>query len=161
MNVVSDTGPLIALAKVEHLDLLRHLFAQVQIPPAVQAELLAKTGPEGARLEEALVRFVKVKAVHDPPPGVRAAVARLGRGEQQAVVLAHELEATLLMDDRLGRAAAHRLGLPVTGLAGILIRAKEKGLLDAVRPLLEGIRSEGYWLSDALLAAAARMAGET
>ena len=66
----------------------------------------------------------------------------------------------LVIDDRLGRAAARRLGLAVTGTVGVLIRAKEVGLVPAVCPLLEEIRQQGYWLSDALLVTAARLAGE-
>jgi predicted nucleic acid-binding protein len=65
------------------------------------------------------------------------------------------------MDDRLGRAAARRLGLTLTGLVGVLIRAKETGLISAVRPLLNEIRQKGYWLSEELLDAAAKLAGES
>jgi predicted nucleic acid-binding protein len=64
------------------------------------------------------------------------------------------------MDERLGRAAGRRLGLSVTGSAGVLITAKERGLVSAVRPLLDGIRQRGYWLSDELVDAAARLAHE-
>jgi hypothetical protein len=66
----------------------------------------------------------------------------------------------VIIDERLGRAAARRLGLEVTGLAGVLVRAKETKLLPAVRPILEEIRRRGYWLSDELLDEAAKLAGE-
>lgn len=60
MSIVSNTGPLIALAKVDLLPLLERLFKQVRIPPAVHRELLAKSGPEAARLDDALARFILV-----------------------------------------------------------------------------------------------------
>ena len=64
------------------------------------------------------------------------------------------------MDDRLGREAARRLGLAVTGTAGVVVQAKQENLITSVRELLEQIRDRGYWLSDELIEAAARLAGE-
>ncbi len=66
----------------------------------------------------------------------------------------------LLIDDRQGRQAARRLNLLLTGLAGIVIRAKQAGLVPLVRPILEQIRAAGYWLTDELLDHAAQLAGE-
>ena len=66
----------------------------------------------------------------------------------------------MIIDERLGRAAARRLGLEVTRLAGVLVRAKETKLIPAVRPVLEEIRRRGYWLSDEILDVAAKLAGE-
>ena len=66
----------------------------------------------------------------------------------------------LLIDDRAGRQAARKLGVPVTGLVGLLLLAKEKGLVDCVGPLIEGLRESGYWLSDGIVAAARKLAGE-
>ena len=64
------------------------------------------------------------------------------------------------MDDRLGRIAARRVNVPVTGVAGVLIRAKQQKLEPAVRPLLEELRLLGYWLSDELVEIATRLAEE-
>jgi len=161
MTAVCNTGPLIALAKVDQLHLLEQLFGPVHIPPTVHRELLAKSGPEAARLDEALARFIKIAPALQLQPEVEIATLRLGAGEQQAVALAYELKALLVIDDRLGRNAARRLGLSVTGLAGVLIRAKEKGFIPGVRSLLDEIRRQGYWLSDELLDAAAKRAGES
>jgi len=89
MSIVSNTGPLIALAKVNQLRLLEVLYQQVHLPPVVHRELLAKTGVEG-----------------------------------------------------------------------VLILAKQKGLIESVRKLLELMREHGYWLSDELITTAAELAGE-
>lgn len=161
MTVVSNTGPLIALAKVDRLSLLQVLFGEVHIPPAVYRELLAKGGAESQRLDEALAHYIRISQVPEPSPDLEPIVRWLGAGEQQAIVLARHLGALLLMDERLGRSAARRAGVRVTGVTGVLIRAKETGLLSQVRPTLEAMRREGYWLSDALLDTAARLAGET
>jgi predicted nucleic acid-binding protein len=160
MIVVSDTGPLIALAKADRLHILERLFGQVKIPPAVHRELLAGRWPEAARLDEALSRFIQVVQLSPFPSKVQTETLRLDPGERQAIALAYELGALIVVDDRLGRAAARRLDLPVTGTVGVLIQAKEAGLIPAVCPLLEEIRQRGYWLSEALLETAARLAKE-
>jgi predicted nucleic acid-binding protein len=161
VTVVSNTGPVIALAKVDHLGLLKDLYTIIQIAPAVSRELLAKVGPEVARIDRALKDFLQLAAMRPLTSEVQRLTAGLGPGEQQAIALAVSTGATLLLiDDRAGRRAAERLGLAVSGVAGVLIRAKQDRLIPAVRPLLEEIRRNGYWLSDALVETAARFAGE-
>jgi uncharacterized protein len=160
MSLVSNTGPLVALAKVDALTLLKALFTDVHIPPAVHGELLAKAGAEAHRLHQAMADFVHVTALSPVPLTVEQLTRFLGAGEQQAIALAHEKTALLLMDDRSGRSAARRLGVTVTGTAGLLVQAKQAGLIPQIRPLLDAMRQAGYYLSDALLEVAARLAGE-
>ncbi|HKJ68934.1 MAG TPA: DUF3368 domain-containing protein [bacterium] len=64
------------------------------------------------------------------------------------------------IDDRLGRRAAQQLGLKMTGLVGLLLHCKEKGLIDEIAPLLENIRNNGYWRSDRIVTSAVQLAGE-
>ncbi len=161
MNIVTNTGPLIALAKINQLALLSKLFASVSIPPAVHRELLAKSGPEADRLDDALHQIINVTAVPDFPAEVLVATDSLGAGEKQAVALAYIEKTILVIDERLGRTAARQLGLTVTGSTGILITAKQRGLIPHVIPLLHDIRRYGYWLSDELIATAAKLTGET
>ncbi|MBO9370787.1 MAG: DUF3368 domain-containing protein [Chloroflexi bacterium] len=160
MIVVSDTGPLIALAKVNCLSRLKHLFGQIYIPPAVYRELLAKIGPEAKRLDDALAEFITVTAAPPVPLKVDTATARLGSGERQAVALAYERGALLLIDDRQGRSAARRLGIMVSGVVGVLLQAKAAGLVSSIRALLDEMRFQGYWLSDEVITATIQQAGE-
>jgi len=106
VSVVSDTGPLIALAKVDQLALLEAMFHEVYIPPAVYRELLAKPGPESARLESALQGFLKLEPSPALSTAVEMATSRLHPGEREALALAYEQDTLLLIDDHLGRAAA-------------------------------------------------------
>ncbi len=152
MPAVSNTGPLIALAKVDRLPLLEHLFGAVHIPPAVHRELLAKPGPEADRLDQALDTFIQVSERPTLAPAIEAATVGLDRGEQEAVALAYLRGELLLIDDRLGRRAARELGVSLSGTAGVLIRAVEKLLAPDAIAVLEQMRSAGYWLSDDLLA---------
>jgi predicted nucleic acid-binding protein len=161
LTVASDTGPVIALAKVDRLGVLKALYGAVLIPPAVHGELLAKLGSEASRIDDALNDFLQVA----PPPSLTLDVEKLtqgiGPGERQAIALAVLAKsALLLIDDRAGRRVAAQLGIPVTGVVGVLIQAKKDGLISFVRPLMEDIRRNGYWLSDAVVASAARIAGE-
>ena len=160
MSVVTNTGPLIALAKINKLDLLEELFSKAYIPPAVQRELLAKSGPETSRLEFALNHFLQPTSEPQMPLEVQTATSRLDLGEQQAVALAYQLKSLLVLDDQLGRSAARQLGLAVTGFAGVLIQAKKRGLISSVGVLLEEAREQGHWLSNSLVDTARQLAGE-
>jgi predicted nucleic acid-binding protein len=161
VSVVSDTGPLVALAKVNQLALLEAMFHEVHIPAAVHHELLAKPGPESARLESALEGFLKLVPSPTLPAAVEMATARLHPGEREALALAYQQDALLLIDDHLGRTAARLLGLKVTGVIGVFVQAKQARLLPSVSPLLTEMRQRGYWLSDEILDVAARWAGES
>lgn len=160
MSIISNTGPLIALAKANQLRLLESLFDQVHIPLSVHRELLAKSGVEAERLDQAFATFIRVVEHLEPAEAVRSVTLSLDRGEQEAVALAHQMKLTLLIDDRLGRQAARRLNLPVTGTISVLLHAKQEKLIPLVRPVLEEIRNQGYWLSDELIAAATGLARE-
>jgi predicted nucleic acid-binding protein len=128
--VVADTGPLNYLVLIDSIELLPKLFTKVHTPAAVRAELLDPDAP-------ALVRAW----VAQPPPwlDVRSvstviddpAWRALDIGEREALVLARELSAELvLMDDRAGVAVAQQQGLTVTGTLGVLDLAARRGLVD-------------------------------
>lgn len=161
MIVVSNTGPIVALAKADHLSLLPILYGEVLIPPADHRELLAKVGPEAKRIDDGLAAFLRVSPIAQPPEEVDRLTSGLGAGEQQAICLTLETGGLLVIDDRAGRKAAGHLGIATTGAVGVLLKAKQEGHLPMVGPVLEVIRRHGYWLSDAVVETARRLAGET
>jgi len=149
MRLVADAGPLIALAKVDRLELVVPLFEEIWLPEVVMHEVLAKPGVETQRLQAAIGRFLRVGSPPLRLSEALEAVARgLDEGEKAVIALAGALPppATVLMDDAAGRAVARRANLGVVGLAGLLIKARERGLLDRVIPLLLEARDRGYWL---------------
>lgn len=163
MILVSNTGPLIALAKLDLLGLLHQLTPDgVFIPPVIQRELWAKTGFESVALEQALESFIQIRKPENVPSAAEFATLYLDEGEKQVIRLAASLHEPLivLLDDNAGRKAAKRLALPMTGTAGLLVSAKKKGLVPAVVPLLEELRAQGYWLADEVVALTRQMAGE-
>jgi uncharacterized protein len=161
MRVVSNTSPIIALACAGRLDLLRGLYSQIVIPNAVFDEIaVVGAGEPGAR-EVVESPWIKRQPALNGPL-VTALRLELDAGEAEAIALAVESGANLiLIDERLGRRAAQRLGLTVVGTLGVLIAAKDRGLLATVRPVLDALRADaGFWITDELYNAVMQAANE-
>lgn len=161
MIVVSNTSPLIALAGVGELDLLHAVCGDIMIPDAVFNEItVAGAGEPGAH-EVANLAWIKRRPALNRQ-WVDALGLELDAGEAEAIVLGIECQADLIfLDERLGRHAARRMGLTVTGTLGILIAAEDLGTLEAVRPLLDALRANaGFWIGDALYDAVLAAANE-
>jgi uncharacterized protein len=150
--VVADTSPLIALHQIGHLSLLKSLFVEVYVPPAVARE--------AAPSLPGLPLWIVARELAQP---VASEVLRvsLGEGERETLALALELRAdVVILDDRPARRLAVGLGLSAVGTAGILVRAKRIGLIAAVRPLLENLLDAGFRLSPAIRSRVLTDAGE-
>jgi len=147
--VVTDAGPLIALARVEALDLLRELFDRVLIPEAVKTECCAKPGMDADRITAAIAQKWLVVT---PVALVNAPAAQLGKGERQALALAQaHPSALLLVDDRLARREAARRGIPFIGTVRVLWVAEQRGLIPSAERIVGQMRVNGYRISVDLL----------
>lgn len=150
MIAVSDSTPLIALASVGRLDLLRALFGAVLIPEAVRREVVEVDADRPGAAEVLAAAWIRTSHVHDAEL-VALLSERLDPGEAEAIALAVERGAALvLLDERLGRQQARDQGLEVTGTLGLLVSAKERGHLKAVRPVLEALEATHFYVSKAL-----------
>ena len=157
--VVVDTTPLIALALLEHTELLRRFYGGVLIPPAVRAELESGSLQGRYTLTLSDASWIETAALDDP----RRAdlLSDLDRGEAEVLALAQERRARLvIIDEKLGRRHAQRLGLPLTGSLGVLIRAKQAGVIAELAPLLDELVDRGIYLGQPLVEEAPRLAGE-
>lgn len=157
--VVSDTSPIRALDHLQLLDLLSRLFEVVLIPPAVRDELALP------RRRFRAVDVVQIPGATIQAPAdltrVRELERELQAGEAEAIALAEEVQAELLVDERVGRLAAVQRGLRVTGTVGLLVEACRRGMIPSVAPLLERLRSElGFHLTDDLIELARHESGE-
>lgn len=152
MLVISDTSPLSALLLAGRESLLKQMFERVVIPPAVEKELL--------RAHAGLPAWLEILSPPDIPSSVSE--AGLDPGETEAISLALELRPdAILMDERLGRRLAARHGLKVTGLLGLLVMARQKYLIEEVRPLIhEMIEKGSCWFDQALLETVCNSVGE-
>ena len=106
--------------------------------------------------------FIKVKkdiALHE---AAKIELAGLDEGEKQAIGLASQLDGDviLLLDDRAGRRVAARMNISTTGLIGLLVVAKERGVIKSVGILIKELRENGYWLSGEIMKIAIKLAGE-
>lgn len=159
---MADTGPLIGLARVDKLDLLRLLYRSVVVPPAVREELGIESGYPGAHVLS--VAFAERWITVQSSQGLVIATELAGSldpGEAEAIALAEERAARfLLIDDAKGRRFARQRGIPVVGVAGVLLAAKSAGILAAVAPVLRDLSSAGYRLSSPLTSGVLSQAGE-
>jgi hypothetical protein len=162
MKIVSNTGPIIGLAKIDQLFLLKNLASEVLIPPMVYRELLGKVGIESDRIDRALNELLHVTELDPLDPATEGAISGLSEGEKQAIGLASTIrgDVLLLLDDRAGRKVSEQLNIPTVGLVGLLLLGKEKGILQNIGSLVDELRTHGYWLSDEVTEVAKRLAGE-
>lgn len=157
--VICNTSVLQYLHQIDWLDLLSALFGQVQIPRAVAAEL-----DEGKRRNVSLptladLSWVTVRPVRDRT--LLPLVTSLGDGEKEVLALGlEETDALLVLDDRNARRYAIAAGLEVTGTLGILVLAKERGLIDSIRPALDRLQELQFRLSAPTRQMVLNLAGE-
>jgi len=158
-SAISNTGPLIALAKVHRLDLLVALFSEILVPRAVSNELVAGGAQFPGREIVGIREFRIVDCQKEPD---RLLLAELDSGEASVIQLAIERPgAEVLIDEKKARRVATSVyGLTVLGTGGLLLRAKKRGLIQTVKPLLEQIHANGYFLSDRLKMGILRAANE-
>jgi predicted nucleic acid-binding protein len=152
MIVVADSSPLIALSRVGRIRLLKEMFGRLVVPEAVWQELTAGDTNRVGVSELLQSDWIERRTVSDR--GLVNLLRRdLGAGEAEAIVLAREIDAdVLLIDERLGRSAAESLGITITGLVGILIEAKQRQLLTDPIGLANDLRDRaGFWISDSLM----------
>jgi len=153
MIVVSDTSVVTALIQIGRVDLLVGIFGSVVVPEAVADELAVS--------HVSLPPWIRTMCVRDKRV-VELLYLELDAGESEAIALALELGADfLLMDEKLGRAAAQRAGLITIGILGVASAAKRKGLLGSVATVIHELREKAsFWISAELEARVLRDAGE-
>lgn len=156
---VVDASPIILLAKTGHLDLLPATADELLIPKAVAEEIrqAASDDPARAWLDADGDRFV------EPTGPVQETVAAwdLGRGESRVLSVGVRRDGwTAVLDDGAARRCGKGLDVPIIGTLGLLVVAKRKGALKAVRPATRALRQAGLHVSDAVVEQVLRMAGE-
>ena len=148
--IISDTSCLIILSKIGELDLLRQLYKTVTITQDISLEF-------GDKLPD----WIKVQQLKD---SYRQQLIELqiDKGEASAIALALETsDNTVILDDWKARKVAERLGLLVTGTIGVIIKAKNTGIITSIRPYLDKIRRTNFRISEELEKIALKEANET
>jgi predicted nucleic acid-binding protein len=151
--IVSSSTPLINFAAIDRLDILESLFARLIIPPAVEYELFERGGkyPHMAVIRQAA--FIVKQDIRNEM--LRSAlIIDLDAGEAEAITLALENKADLILVDEIaGRTIAESYGLAFTGSIGCLVEAKRLGIIPAIKPLLDAMRTKAhFWVNPHLYA---------
>jgi len=159
-KAICNSGPIIALSMIDGIDILRHLFEFVAVPEAVHKEIL-----EGGTVNAGLTNYRKakwIKVMKLSSPLDPLLKTSLDSGEAAVIGLARELNVSLvLIDERKARRIARTIyGLHVVGSARILVEGKKNGIIDNVGASIQAMRLRGYWISDSILEAALKQAGE-
>lgn len=157
MIAVSDSSPLITLARAQQLHLLHEFYGEVAIPREVYEEVIvAGTGLPGAE-EVRVAPWIRVRSIPSPvPTALKAACKSLGAGERGAIYLASVLGAEItLIDEERARRAASSVGLAVAGSIAVLERgARLKKITDLrsvyLTLLEQGIRFDRRLLEHSL-----------
>jgi len=162
--VVSDSSTLIHLAAIGRLALLKDYYGHVTIPPAVWREVVEEGEGRAGAAEVGQARqagWIGVVAPLDSP-----LLQLLGRdlddGESEVIALAIEQRAALmLLDESDARRIADLYGLSSTGIIGLLIRAKQEGHIDSLKPELDRLLHQGgFWIAASLYDQALNAVGE-
>ena len=151
MIVVSDTSALSNLALINRLWLLKVIYQTVLIPEVVAGELAAASSPTISAIVK--MDWIQVQSLTQSQLAELLQQERgLDAGEANAIALALELQADdLLIDERLGRQEATRLGLSIIGILGVLLVAKQRNLIPEVWPIMDAsINEAGFRISPQL-----------
>ena len=140
-TAVVDTSCFIAFSALDLLDLLCNLYDEIIIPAGVLKEF-----------GDLKLPCLKIETVNNPLVDLLIHEANLGRGESEVIALAHETGKFAVIDDQKARHVAKEMGIKITGTIGLLLKAKEKGIIDSVYERVLELKNKGFYVSDSLLA---------
>lgn len=158
-KVIVNSTPLIVLCGIGRLDILKYMYEEISIPSAVFQEVTAKNDFVCAQIRSA-GDWIHVEQIKDQSEK-RMYKAKLHDGEVEVMILAQEQEADLvILDDNAAKRTAEYLGLTVTGTLGVLVKAKRRGIIEMVQPILSEMRKNGFYVSYAVERMVLDQAGE-
>lgn len=142
MVIVSDSSPLISFAGIKKIDLLQKLFPEgIFIPNAVWAEVTTGDLGKDCIVKAQLEKWITIEPISDSKHAMLLEINGLDKGEAEAIVLAIEKNALLLVDEHEARKEARTSMLLFTGTVGCLLKAKQKGFIVSVKNLLDDMRN--------------------
>ena len=157
MKVVANTTPLISLASIGKLELLKDIFGEIIIADAVYNEIKAKRGYGYNEIDTAFIRVQSIKGIAYRD----FLLNQLDLGETETIILAKEIDADfVIIDENIAYKIAKSSELNVVRTLSILLRAKEKGFVPALKPLLDEMIIKGRWYSQRVYKTILEQAGE-
>jgi predicted nucleic acid-binding protein len=156
---ITDSGPLICLAKIDQLELLPRLFSKILVPPEVWNEVTVKgQGHPGAHeVNQAIWLTIQAPDLQL----VKPLSILVDAGEAEAIALAQTTaDCNILLDDARARKIAQRLNIKQLGTIGLLLRGKRRGLIENIRPHIDALVESGIYIRQELIDAVLKEAGE-
>jgi len=157
-RIISNTTPILSLLKIGKLNLLKEIYGKITIPKAVFLEI--ENGKDKLFYQNLkLLDWIEIAEIKNKES--RLFFFDLDDGEAEVLILANELHADLvILDEIMGRRYAKRLESNLTGTVGVLLKAKDRGLIKSVSELLNELRVKGTWLNQKLINKALELANE-
>lgn len=150
--VVADAGPLIAFGKINKFSLLVDTLGKLIATQSVIQECTHHSFLPGAKEIVEAMNAGLITEKKDPHHDIyKDLIPVLGKGESTSIMLAVQLNAGLLIDEKLGRQVADKMNLKMIGTAGVLLLAKKKKLIKNIKPLLLELKNAGYYFSEELI----------
>lgn len=158
MVVISDSTAITNLYQIKLLMVVKQLYGEIFIPEGVYQEL-SNFSDQKALIDQS--DWIKICKIKDQNL-LNDLLEELDRGEAEAILLAIESQSDLLIiDERKGRQVAKQHGLRLIGILGVLINAKEKGIIPAVKSYMdELVGKAGFYVSKELYEDVLRRVGE-
>jgi predicted nucleic acid-binding protein len=139
-QAIFDTSVLIALERINMLDVLCKIYSHIILPEAVVREFGSPS-----------IDCYSTEKVKNPMVKLLIQDLNLGEGEAESIALAYETGLRLVLDDLKARKAAEKLGLTITGTIGILLKAESLALIDSAYEKAKELKDKGFYISDQLL----------
>lgn len=139
-TAIIDTSALIALEKINLIEILCKIYTEIILPEAVFNEFGTPS-----------VDCYLVKKIESPLVRLLVSELNLGKGEAEVIALARETGMKIIIDDQKARKVAKTLGLNITGTIGILLKAENLGLIESAYRKTKELREKGFYVSDELL----------
>ena len=156
---IVNTSPIFYLHRLGLLQILNRLYGDVTIPEAVRDE--SEKGREQGEDVPQLENYAWIQIMNVDMPEYLKLIVDLGLGESEVLAIAtNHPSALVVLDDKLARRIAKMQGFRLTGTAGVLLRAKEKGLIPALKPVIEKLMDLNFRLKPDLVDTIIELAGE-
>lgn len=139
-KAIADTSALIALEKINLLDVLCKIYSEIILPEAVISEFGTPS-----------VSCYAIKKVEGSLIKLLMTDLNLGKGESEVIALSKDTGVRIIIDDLKARKIAETLGLNITGTIGILLKAEKLGLIESAYAKARELKDKGFYVSDELL----------
>lgn len=159
-KVIVNSTPIILLSNINQLELLKKIYGEITIPQAVYDEVTEKPDSACQNLKNHF-DWIKIETIKNPLQK-KMYQAKLHDGEVEVMILAQEEPKAdlVILDDNTAKKTARFLELTVTGTLGILVKAKQLKFIEKIKPLMDALIGNGFFVAQNVYNMVLEQAGE-